>query len=145
MHVRSQIAFALVTRLTGLVTTGANVFLARVETVTQATLPALAIKVGPEQRDPDLEDITGRSQPRLLSVSIEGHVNDGSTYTLDQIAAEVEVALETEPTLGGLVRNLKLEQTELLYNADGDRDFMAIVMTYSLVYSTLRTDPHTLA
>ena len=111
-HVRQQIREALVTALTGLTTTGSNVFNGRPEDQELQTteLPALLIDTI-EGGDINSLSMGGVSRiiERQLIITITGAVKANSGYldTLDDIFKEVETALAASVsanTLGGLVK-----------------------------------------
>jgi hypothetical protein len=93
-HIRKQIRDAAKTALTGLATTGANVFSGRVAPLQQSELPALLIFLNGD------EGIHGASNGGATSaysglLRIEGVAAGANTLidTLDQIAKEVELDL----------------------------------------------------
>lgn len=101
-HARTQIRDALVTRVTGLTTTGANVFANRYFMFDDATLPGLRVYASSESVQG--EYIGGRQNRRVeFTVEAVAKANSDLEDTLDQIALEIEVAIATEQTLGGLV------------------------------------------
>lgn len=97
MHVREQIAQAVVTALTGLSTTGAHVFRDRdtVENPLQGVeLPGIVVT-----DDGEPAEISSLGQSRLLErrmrLTVEAHVKALSGYStqMNQILLEVEVAI----------------------------------------------------
>ncbi len=108
-HARKQIRDAVVSTLTGLATTGANVSVDPVYDIAEASLPALVITTGDES-----VDITAQFAPRIyqraLNLSIEGiaSATSGLADTLDQIAMEVEAAINADATLGGVAMDAVL-------------------------------------
>jgi len=102
-HARKQIRDALVTRVTGLATTGARVYAHRYHEFNDDELPGLRVYAESEEKLG--EHLGGRQQRRIVFV-IEACAKVLTTLedTLDQIALEVEVAIGAEQTLGGLCR-----------------------------------------
>ena len=100
-HARAQIRNALVARLTGLATTGARVFASRFYVFDAATLPGLRIYADSEEK---LGEHMGGRQMRRVQFIVEAVAKQNATLddTLDQIALEVETAIASEQTLGGL-------------------------------------------
>ena len=99
-HARKTIRDRIVSDLTGLTTTGSNVFKSRVYPIASNLLPGLAIYTLGEQID--YASIgAARLQQRVLSVSVDVYVKGTSNYddTLDQICLEgilVSAARETQ-------------------------------------------------
>ena len=88
-HVRQQIRDQLKTTLTGLATTGANVFDSRVydhDVVPSLTIYTLSEELGEE---------SANKQLRLLSIVVEARAKATTNLdnTLDTIGAEVEAAI----------------------------------------------------
>lgn len=139
-HARKQLRDALKTRLTGLATTGARAFAGRVEPLTTAECPGLNVRVSAETARDDLTLLEDDSL-RDVQIVVEGYVNAGGEDTLDQIALEVEQALEAEPTLGGLIDELTYQSTTLRRVPEGEYDHAVVTLAYSAVYIVSRTDP----
>lgn len=100
-HVRTQIRQALIVRLTGLQTTGNNVMPTRYGVF--ATLPGIRIYAESEDKQ---DELMGGRQQRQVVFIIEATAKQNATLedTLDQIALEVETAVATDQTLGGLCK-----------------------------------------
>lgn len=140
-HGRKQIRDALITQLTGLATTGARVYADRVEGLPQAELPALIVRTVGEERDTARDTFHGTEIPRRLSIGIAARILTGGDDALDQIALEVETALESNPTLSGKLLTLRYLGAQLQRSSDGDRDHALLILNYEAQYSTLRLDP----
>lgn len=101
-HLHRQIREALETALTGLATTGANVFANRLAALDESKLPALRIYADAEESA--RQDFgTPHLQERTLALVVECCAKEAANLddTLDQISKEVEVALAAGITLGG--------------------------------------------
>lgn len=98
-HARQSIREAVATALTGLATTGSRVFQSRMRE--QDTLPCLLVATNDESVSSNISGI----QERQLSISVTGVAKAASNVddTLDTIASEVETAMQSAGTLGGLV------------------------------------------
>ena len=98
-HARRSIREAVATAVTGLATTGSRVFQSHM--LPQETLPCLLVTAGSEEVETDL----GSVQTRVLEIEIVGVAKAASDVddTLDAIAEEVEAAVQSAGTLGGLV------------------------------------------
>lgn len=138
-HVRTQIANAVIATLTGLPTTGANVFKGRTRPLAKGHPPTLLVYVRSEQSSADAMGILGRA----LRLRIEGRVTmaDVPDDTLDQISLEVEPAMVADPSLGGLVREVTLISTTIDTVAPGDAHAGEVAMEYQVFYRTRENAP----
>lgn len=135
-HRRKQIRDRLKAVLTGLPQTGANVFASRMYPLNAAKLPGLLIYTDEEASEPGA---TGRSLDRIVSAKIQGYVkpNAGAVDDgLDDIAEDVETAIEADPKLGGLALFTVLESSTMEFDAESDKPVGIITMTYQIHYRT---------
>lgn len=141
-HLRRQIREAAGTALTGLSTTGANVFQSRVRPVAENKLPCLLISS--EEESSDMASI---GYPRLmqrsltLSVKAVAKATANLDDTLDQICKEVEVALAADPTLGGVAKDLRLAETRIGIDAESDKPVGVADMLWQADYYTTENAP----
>lgn len=144
-HVRKRIRDAVESTLTGLTTTGSNVFVSRVYEVEAAKLPCLVITTPSEAIN--LEGGTLEAPGRDLTVEVKGHAKATTALddTLDQIAKEVETAMRTDITLGGLSHGLDLTSMDSDLTSDGDKPHGTVTLTYLIQYRTPFGDPTTVA
>ena len=142
-HVRQQIRDAVTVLVTGLTTTGSNVFQSRVYNLQESNLPAL--KVYTSSEDIALEDGTLDAPQRNLSLVIEGNAQATATLdtTLDEIAKEVEIALGADITIGGLAIGIDLDNTQMQLTGEGDQPIGSVLLTYDIHYRTPFGDPET--
>lgn len=140
-HLRSQIRAAVVTRVTSLATTGANVFDARVYPLHDAELPALCVYTRSDV--PDYEaGALAQTPTHELELHIEGYVKGDSEATADLIAEEVETALYgSDNTFGGLIHGLEIGETELRVDGEGDELITIVDMTYTVFYRAVEGAP----
>lgn len=140
-HVRKQIRDNVVTAVTGLTTTGANVYRTRIYPLASGKLPGLAVYTSSETSV--YETLTRpRTRSRTLELMVEGYASGTTNLdnTLDQIAVEVEEALETDPTRGGLAKDTQLTSTEVELVGEGESVAGVIKMTFEILYFTLEDD-----
>ena len=131
-HLRKQLRDAVESAVTGLTTTGANVFVSRTLPI-WATLPALCIFTSEEVATYDLGRM-GCTPMRVVTLTIEGYHKGGDDDTLDQIALEVETAVFADTTFGGLAQYLvNLTQT-LQREGDGEESTGVITMLFEIAY-----------
>ncbi len=140
-HARKQIRDAAVAQLTGLVTTGANVFPGQVYDVDPAFLPCLLIYTRHERVGYESEQHP-RDQRRKLTLEIRGRAPVTSLLedTLDQIATEVEIAMDKSVDLGGLVSDLVLTDTSLSVDLISVPPHGDATLTYEVTYSTMESE-----
>lgn len=145
-HARKQIRAAAVSDLTGLATTGANVFNARVKPIREEDMPCLNVFLLDETSDWDAQGTLVRTGDLV----VEGRTQGGDTLfdALDQIAAEVEAGIYAEtPALSGLLHNIGTPRTqiELQDTQQGaDRRTGIIRILFPVQYRTSQTDPTTI-
>ena len=141
-HIRQQIRERVGTTLTGLTTTGSNVYQSRVYPLENAKLPALIIYTKSETSDP-LEMGSQRSVQRNLSLVIEAFAKGTSNTddTADTISKEIEVAMANDTTHNNLAQDSFLESTEIDYNGEGDQPVATLMMTYNIIYITTENAP----
>lgn len=143
-HVRKTIRDNIVTTLTGLTTTGSNIYRTRVYPLAEAKLPGLAIYT----RDESIE-YSGMGRPRTqirrLSVAIEIYVKGVSNYddTLDTICVEVEEALATDITRGGNAKDTNVLTMDAEFSGDGDQPVARATLTVEVFYNTKENDVET--
>lgn len=144
-HVRKQIRDALATAVTGLATTGANVYTSRVYPISSASLPALLVYTKDESSE--YETITKpRTVLRTLSAVIDIYVQGNTTYddTIDTIAAEVETAL-TDVTLSGLAKDLMITGFSTEFSGDPDQPVGTATLSIDIEYVTIEQSPEVAA
>jgi len=142
MHTRQAIREALKTQLTGLTTTGANVYASRVHPLAAPKLPCLLIFTDIER----VQYVTmglPRTQERTLSVKLEAYVKgvSGCDDKLDDIAAEVEAAIYSDTTLGGLIKDIKVVNFDSQFSGDGDQPVAVGLITAEVIYHSIEGSP----
>lgn len=135
-HVRKQIRDAAVTLLTGLATTGSNVFPSRLYPLNDAELPGICIYTNNEEPDEehgkfDVFDV------RRLVLTIEG--NDklvaGLQDSLDDIAWEVEDAiLAPGQDFGGLAKTIDISSVEFGKSKEAEQPIGLVVINFTVTY-----------
>jgi hypothetical protein len=145
-HVRQQIRDDIVTTLTGLTTTGSNVFRSRIFPLEETNLPALCIYTKSEASEYDTIGLP-RSVNRVLDVAVEAYVKGVSNYdnTLDTIAVEVEEAIAADITLGGLAKDAQITAFEADFAGDGEQPVAVGRFTVTVEYRTVENDVETAA
>lgn len=143
-HVRQQIRNQIVTTLTGLTTTGSNVFRSRIFPLEQTKLPALCIFTKSEAIEFDTIGLP-RSINRVLDVGVEAYVIGTANYdnSLDTIAVEVEEAIAVDVTLGGLAKDAQVTAFEADFSGDGEQPVAVGRFTVTVEYRTAENDVET--
>jgi len=137
-HARKAIRDDIITAVTGLTTTGSNVFRNRVYPIADGKLPGVLIFTESEEIEPST--ITPpRTQMRRLSVAVEAFVKGVSNYddTLDTICEEIEEALAADLTRGGNAKDTRIVSFESEFSGEGDQPVAVGRMTVEVVYATL--------
>jgi len=143
-HVRQQIRNAIATRVTGLPTTGAAVYKMRKWALDDAKLPALCVYTGDETSA--LITIGARTLRRVNNVVVEAYCKGASTAvhdTIDTICVEVEEAIASDFTLGGLAKSAILSGTEVDINVQGEYAIASVKLVYAVEYITAIGDVET--
>jgi len=138
-HKRAQIKARIQTVLTGLSTTGSNVFQSRTYPIATSDLPGLLIYANSESVE-RLEIGIQNRQQRNLDLVIEA-VAKGSTAesTLDTITVEVEEAMANDQTLNGLAIDSAITDTQIR-QASAESEFFIATMRYTVLYRTIEND-----
>lgn len=137
-HQRKTIRDQVVTTLTGLTTTGSNVFNSRVYPNEQSKLPLLNIYSLSEASE---LDATG-GLLRTMDLVVEGfaQANSNIENTMDTIAKEVEEALGADHTLNSTCTTHSLSSTEINLNNEGNLPLGVVRLVFSVIYRTSQTD-----
>ncbi|MFQ5510158.1 MAG: hypothetical protein ACE5FN_12620 [Leptospirillia bacterium] len=144
-HVRTQIRNAVAVALTGLATTGPRVHPSRLWPLQQTDLPALLVYTTSDQADYERSTI---GRPRLLwrdlELVVEARASGaaGLDDTLDRIEAEVTAALNLDPTLGGLSKDIDFAGAEIDLD-QAETPVGTNRMTFRVAYRHREDDPNT--
>jgi hypothetical protein len=141
-HIRTSIRDNIKTTLTGLTTTGANIFMSRVYPIGAAKLPGIILYTESESVN-HLSMKPPRTQMRTMSVTAEIYVRGVSDYddTIDTISAEIETALYTDITRGGLARDTRVTGFAAQFSNDGDQPVAYAGVTIEVDYVTIEGSP----
>lgn len=141
-HVRKSIRDAITTALTGLTTTGANVYQTRVYPLAENKLPGLAIYTSTEETEYASLTIP-RTLIRNATVTVEAYVKGVSGYddTLDTICKEVELAISADVTLGGLAKDTQITGFTADFNGESEQPVALGVIEIVVNYVTIEDNP----
>lgn len=143
-HLREQILDAVETKLTGLVTTGSNVYRLRLYPQESDSLPSLNIVQADEEI---IEDGVYDYVDRVLTVNIESRVQSLTVQldqTLNLISKEVTIALSADITQGvtGLIDSTEAGTSEPeIADETANKPTAIMIMTWVFYYRTTRADP----
>lgn len=141
-HKRNAIRDNMTTSLTGLTTTGSNVFQTRIYPLADNKLPGLAIYTMSE--DSEYQSISPpRTLHRKLEVIVEAYVKAVADYddTLDTICAEVEAALYTDLSRGGYAFDTRVVGFSADISDQGDQPMILGKLTVEVQYSATEGSP----
>lgn len=145
-HLRQQIREQISTTLTGLTTTGSNVFQSRIYNVEQSLLPCLLVYTTDESVIIPATTIgTIRNIERDLTVIVEG-LAQGTTNiddTIDTISKEVEVAMQADIKVNSLAVDSYLISTLIEHDGEGKQHFARVKLSYRVEYRNAENDPET--
>jgi len=142
-HLRQSIRERIATDVTGLSTTGSNVFQSRFYPIEDASLPCLLVYSTTEDSEPT-EMASPRPMTRILNVVVQGVVSATQPDdTLDTISKEVEVAMAGDVSINSLANNSFLSGTEIEFNADGAKPIGTVMLNYVVEYRNLDNAPET--
>ena len=141
-HKRTSIRNNVTTTLTGLTTTGSNVFESRIYPNELSKLPLLNIYSNTETS----ELLSIGKIERNVEIMVEGFAKATANIdeALDTIAKEVEIALATDLTRGGHAKETYLTNTEYELENIGNQQLGVIKMTFNVQYITTKINPEVL-
>lgn len=144
-HARTQIRNAVTTALTGLNTTGSNVYESHVYPIGEDQLPGLTIYTVNESSELMARSSSGTKMKRVLDLAVTAYVKEKTGYdeTVDTIMVEVEEALQGNSTLQNLVKFIFPRELSIDFSGDGDIPVAIAAQTFSLEYHTLIDDVET--
>lgn len=137
MHPRQAIREAVVAQLKG--SPGAwrtaaqdRVYGTRRVPWTQVQLPAISVYTPSESVDPDSKNSAPRCLYRYPKLVIEGAARTTGNIdnVLDDLALQIEKAMERDVELAGTCNNSILSSTEIEADVTGEQPIGAVIMTY---------------
>ena len=136
MHARQLIREAIATAVTGLTTTGTDVFTNRVHPYGDDDLPNISIYAAREPETVEDDGEMGPYQLRILPIDIVARVKTTTELDdqLDDICAEVETALTGSATVKALVKDIRLISTEISLDGEGEKPVGSASMVWQIIY-----------
>ena len=145
-HLRRQIRERIVTDVTGLSTTGSNVFEGRVYPVEKSKLPCLLVYDSEEEIDAvTLSPAGTRMILAILTVTIEGYAQggDGATVldTLVGIQKEVQIAMAGDVSINSLAGDSVPISADISLSGEGSKPSGSNRITYRVRYGYTENAP----
>ncbi len=140
-HLRQQIRERVAATLSGLSTTGSNVFQSRVYPMEQANLPGLIIYSVSENSTPITMGAV-RDIEATLTLAIEAYALGADLDDkLDKICKEVQVAMSGDRTVNSLAKDLQLDSTNIVFAQESDVPAGYVTMNWSVTYQFAEDNP----
>jgi len=141
-HLRKLLRDQITSTLTGLATTGNNIYQSRVYPLASNKLPGILIFSKNEEVEYSTMGLP-RLQARTVSFTLEIYVKGLSGYdnSLDQICLEIEEALYADITLNGNAANLMIRDFSAEFSGDGDQPIALASMTIDVLYRVRENNP----
>ena len=146
-HVRQQLREAVVTKLKTISVFGNRVYPFRTRKV--ITLPDVVVFIPEETVIPD-ETTWGvtpaanvETREATLAIAVRQKENDTLDDTLDGYCLLIEAAMMVDESFGGILKNLRLENTEITLSGEGEKPIGMVVLTYKAMYRAARNAPGT--
>ena len=141
-HRAEQIIAAVVTKATGLTTTGTRVFRGRVYPLQETDLPALTVYLGSDK--PNEETSSYSFIDSNLTISIDAHVKSTAQVdtTLNEIRKQVTFALQADITQGlaFVIDTVEGDASEPELTGEGDKPIARMRMDWTIRYRRSRKD-----
>lgn len=131
------------TAVTGLETSGSNVFSNHQYPYSSDELPNLSVYVAHEPETAHDDEEMGPLQLRVLPILIVGRVQTtaGLSDALDDICEEVETALNASTSVAALVKDLQLVSTVVEVDSEGEQPVGAARMEWEATYRVNKKAP----
>lgn len=139
-HLRTQIRDAMATAVTSLATTGTRVHKSRMYPAADAGLPCLLVFCGDQER---IEQDATNIQQRTLEMTVRGLVKATGDIdaSLNQIALEVEAAVQSAGTLSSKVSGVTLTGIDSTLDDSLEKPVGIIDLSYRITYFTIAGAP----
>lgn len=135
-HLRTSLRDAMATAVTGLTSTGSRVHKSRLYPVAADALPCLLVACGEQEQ---IQQESNYIQQRTLLMTVRGMAKATGDLdaTLNQIALEVEAAVQAAGVLGGKVDDVTLIEIRTDVDDSMDKPVGVIELTYRLIFFTV--------
>lgn len=142
MHARAALRASIVAGLAGLATTGSRVYSGRTRPLGESHEPTLLVYATAEKSDIHSQ---GGKLLRELTLAVEGRVVMAGVPddTLDDIAAEVEIAMQSWHALNTNILEVTLISTRITTQSPGESQAGEVRLEYRVQYRTQESAPAT--
>lgn len=142
-HVREQIRNRVTTVLTGLATTGNNVFESHVYPLGEDQLPGLCVYTGSQESEISSKSSSGTVMQHELELMVVAYVKAVSGYdaTIDDIMTHAEEALQNDATLQGLAKFIYPRSLDINMTGEGDKPVVVATQVFQVTYRALLNEP----
>lgn len=146
-HARTQIRNAVTTAVTGLTTTGSNVYESHVYPIGEDQLPGLTVYTA--QETSELMSFSMGSSTTTLKRTVQLVVTayvkakDNSDEIADKIMTEVEAAIQGNAALQSLVKFIHPTDLQVDFSGEGDVPVAIAAQTFLVEYHTRMDDAET--
>ena len=137
-HLRKLIRDNVVTTLTGLTTTGSNVFASLSYPLTSDKLPGLGVFTKNQESDYSTAG-SPRSIHHTLNMSVEIYVKGSTGYddTLDAISEQIEAALYTDLKRGTYALDTQITGFDSSFSVEGDQPIAVGTLSIMIRYRSI--------
>lgn len=140
-HLRQQIREEIATTLTGLTTTGSNVFQSRIYPMEQGKLPGIIIYTVDERTMPSTMG-ANRIIDATLNVAVECYaMGNAIDNLLDGVCLEIQQALAANRQINSLAKNSQLDSTVITFAQDSEQPAGYATMSWSVNYRYKENNP----
>lgn len=140
-HIRQQLRAAAATMIAGSALCGNRVETSRARPVKRDAQPAAYVYT-PTDRSNDIS-VEG-TQQRVVRLKIDVFAKGDEADTADDLDAFgvfVEQQIAADPTFGGIATVSEYRGTDINSNADGEKPFSVMSITFDVTILTLNSDP----
>ena len=143
---KKQIRDRVKANLTGLDTTGANIFVGRIYPVEESKLPCLLIYDHQENIEIGTVSVAGsRTMLSELEILVEGYAQSSSGELLENILCDIQkevlIALSADPDLNNLVMDCQFSNSEISLSAEGKKPTGSNKLTLLVNYAYAENRP----
>jgi hypothetical protein len=143
-HPRKEIRHAVRDLLAAAATAaGDHVTATRIFPYRKGDLPAISVYTLEETIDEESAESAPRELLRSIDLEVAGFVHAGSAVddAMDDLAEQIEAAMDADPTFGGKAADSFLRSTTMGLTGDGDTIAGMVTLTYDVTYRTTPADP----
>lgn len=145
MHERQAIRDAVVAALTGETAAGARVEASRFEPAQTDELPMVCVYTLEESVEGSSANTAPRELTRTLRVAVDAYAgvpaNGDIDTSLDDLALEIETAMDADLNFSGNAAESLLSSTEVMIDMTGERPFGCAHLVYEMTYRTYQRIP----